>query len=938
MEGSIINFVIVVGKINIYSFSSWQPCILNLSHKEIERSAQLHLYLFIFLQIIATATTRLNKGDNMNNAKPKQKFLPFREITLNSRPLVKRAITFSCDGELAVAADDSVHILVPEFPDILKRREEKEKKRQEANGSATAADNAAEDSSSDEDPDENPYESYRIGVRAQYSEGSLHMPVSYPPLDPRINKELFATANIPFPYDNTTTTEDVSENEDENNGEDGEGDEKDEDDDEEEDEDDEDDEEDAESDVYDSEEDDDNEGSESLRPANRPFGAGYGPITGVGSSMNHVVCMAWSPSGLGINRRPILAILTGAGVVAMYGDSGALANILPRANEGMIQRRVLNSWIVLWGVGERLMVPGQQDAMSENIRGIAWAREISPGQALLATINDVKEIAIICVQTTWTRPDDKAKGPASEESNSRNETSTEAGDRGTGSMPDDSKQRLTWQVNEVARFKADGPHPKGDMMDPHWVPHGTSFGLNWSPWLETDGSRICVLSFIDRNYVGFRKITMKTPWVRGVLPEIQVGDKDTYGKCLYMSTDSFVEFEDARQIWTQGPVKTLRGLIATPFHLKPFEVTLVGGPDFDFTPHTPGDCGTVYSDDKIDPPSYNPIVDLIVHPPNPSEQPPMPLFSLIRMSATATNDDWYQTNIRPVADSTTTDTPQWARDIAQKLEIAIPADMHLRRSYDEDDSDSGSNSEELDSDSDSEDDDVEVDPALMDGSENSDEEDPAIPTGPEIHPHRFRMHGLTISPGGGAMAVLASAHSTQHPERGGWHTIRSSVYFSCKRHHSVVSPSPLPPALTTEARLFEYLYGGGPPVPGITVPAPAIDPYGQNTRLKALLGPAVDNQTCDLCQMPLTPVNPAANTASSMSFVGCEKGHVFSKCATSGLAVQVPGVTRSCGACGLRTMRGEIMATRVLDYSSREAVVSEMQDGVCGRCGGKFLN
>ena len=82
-------------------------------------------------------------------------------------------------------------------------------------------------------------------------------------------------------------------------------------------------------------------------------------------------------------------------------------------------------------------------------------------------------------------------------------------------------------------------------MDPDWVPSGTSFGLNWGPWLQTGDTRTCVLSFTDRNYVGFRKITVTDRWVRGELPSVKVEAKDTYGMCVHLSADAFVEFEEA---------------------------------------------------------------------------------------------------------------------------------------------------------------------------------------------------------------------------------------------------------------------------------------------------------------------------------------------------------------------------------------------------------
>lgn len=61
----------------------------------------------------------------------------------------------------------------------------------------------------------------------------------------------------------------------------------------------------------------------------------------------------------------------------------------------------------------------------------------------------------------------------------------------------------------------------------------------------------CLMSFIDRNYVGFRKITVKTPWVRGEVPQIEVDKEDIFGKCLHLATDAFVEFENAVSCYGQ---------------------------------------------------------------------------------------------------------------------------------------------------------------------------------------------------------------------------------------------------------------------------------------------------------------------------------------------------------------------------------------------------
>lgn len=352
-------------------------------------------------------------------------FLPLREITLPSRPFVnQRAIAFSCDGELAIVADDSVYVLVPELPDFLTRRKEREQKALAiAQGLRVPDDDDA--SSSEGEGEDKGFQSWRVNARAQYSEESKHMAVSYPPLDPLINKELFEHFGLPYAAARGTFTKSFDEKSDGSLGED-----------------DDDDDDDDDMDDDDDEDDDDGDGdilggnglgsSNGRFRTDRPFGAGYGPITGTGSTMNHVVSVAWSPSGLGVNRRPILAVLTSAGVVGMYGDGPGLESSGTRPNEYMLPRRTLASWMVLWGVGERLMVPGQQSEISENIQGIAWAKLIAPGQALLATINDVREVAIISVQSLTV---------------------------GVGGATD----RFVWAVREMARFRAEGPHPKGDV-------------------------------------------------------------------------------------------------------------------------------------------------------------------------------------------------------------------------------------------------------------------------------------------------------------------------------------------------------------------------------------------------------------------------------------------------------------------------------------------
>lgn len=487
--------------------------------------------------------TKTEIYSSLTTTPQKTKFLPLREINLHSRPLAKRGIGLSCDGELAVAADDSVHVFVPEFPDLprqlqdriarrqLRRRQRGELSRMmNANGDSSVTGSSAgrrrgmggeeeegedvsetdggrdemdvdhpggkaneqgddgregegeeeEDDEESEDEDEPP-----TNLRAQYSEGSRHMPVSYPPLDPRMNRELFYNLGLVFPYDQVQGDDLGGEEDDDEEDEDGGGESKDRrkknsagpgagagrrtsrrssvggDEEDEEEEDGEDDEEEDGDEVL-------NEDGEVISGRanipNRPFGAGYGPITGVGSSMNHVVCMSWSPSGLGVNRRPILAVLTGSGTLAMYGDGNTSGNILPRANEGMLQHRELTSWEVLWGVGERLLVPGQQEDVAENLRGFTWAKEIAPGQALLATVNDLLEVAILSVQSVY-----RADGEGIARGDGKGtEGKSQSRVPGVG-------ERLVWLVQEIVRFEAKGPHPRGDVSFFVWA----ALGLMW---------------------------------------------------------------------------------------------------------------------------------------------------------------------------------------------------------------------------------------------------------------------------------------------------------------------------------------------------------------------------------------------------------------------------------------------------------------------------
>lgn len=169
-------------------------------------------------------------------------------------------------------------------------------------------------------------------------------------------------------------------------------------------------------------------------------GAGTSIIGGTGSSMNHVVALEWSPPGLGRNLRPVLAVLTGVGSLAVYGDGahlpfGSAAKPWKVLGQGALggAARNLEGWLALWAVGENFVVPGQEEyGYGEFVRAFAWCREIGPGRALLAYVNDLRELVVVCVGTRFR-------------------------------TTEDGLDEAVWNVQEVLRMEAAGPHGQPDV-------------------------------------------------------------------------------------------------------------------------------------------------------------------------------------------------------------------------------------------------------------------------------------------------------------------------------------------------------------------------------------------------------------------------------------------------------------------------------------------
>lgn len=159
-------------------------------------------------------------------------------------------------------------------------------------------------------------------------------------------------------------------------------------------------------------------------------------------------------------------------------------------------------------------------------------------------------------------------------------------------------------------------------------------------------------------------------------------------------------------------------------------------------------------------------------------------------------------------------------------------------------------------------------------SEDDDDDDPDQPerTTPQIHPYRFRFWGLALSPGGGSTAALISRYSTQYPDRRGM----SQLFFGWRRSSGADTESPSRQTglkLTTEGRVWEWMYGGGPNVVEPISNTAAMDPsLSHRSDLGELFQDVKANQKCVFCDEKLRNDNYEARCANNHSF-GKYKSH-----------------------------------------------------------------
>lgn len=227
---------------------------------------------------------------------------------------------------------------------------------------------------------------------------------------------------------------------------------------------------------------------------------------------------------------------------------------------------------------------------------------------------------------------------------------------------------------------------------------------------------------------------------------------------------------------------------------------------------------------------------IIVHHPDREHKPSVPWYSLVRLSATAKNLDWFQTTLpEEVAPF-----PQWAETISEQAARLVSRATALDGVDSDDESESESDHDP----------DIEMD---------KDNNEPAI----QVHPHRFRFWGLASSPGDRCTAVLATKHSTQHPDRRGLSTIHFGWQISAEEGEP--QPRPISRHLTTEGRAWEWMYGLGDVVPGTASDKQTATTF-RHSPLRDFFKEVALNPTCVFCDTKMRLVD---NNAV------CENEHAF---------------------------------------------------------------
>ena len=152
-----------------------------------------------------------------------------------------------------------------------------------------------------------------------------------------------------------------------------------------------------------------------------------------------------------------------------------------------------------------------------------------------------------------------------------------------------------------------------------------------------------------------------------------------------------------------------------------------------------------------------------------------------------------------------------------------------------------------------------------DDEESEDEEMGGVEDGTiYVHPHRFRFWAIAASPGGGSTAVLYSRHSTLHSDK----KPASHVFFGWYVADEEGSGQKIATdGLTTEGRLWEWMYGNGEDVPGMTFARENVAAV-RDTPLRKKFDKVLAALKCVFCESKLERQDKD---------VVCSNGHSFCK-------------------------------------------------------------
>ena len=253
----------------------------------------------------------------------------------------------------------------------------------------------------------------------------------------------------------------------------------------------------------------------------------------------------------------------------------------------------------------------------------------------------------------------------------------------------------------------------------------------------------------------------------------------------------------------------------------------------------------------------------MVHPPSLSQSTSTPAFTLVRLSATSENDDWHQTNLPlPPNPETHEREPRWATEIEQSVQHQLPRILAFQMIYNPE------TAEQEDDNDDDLDDDLDYGSYAGSDKDGGGDDDIAgmrgLDTADQVHTTRMRIWGLASSPGHGVTAVFVTPHSTLKPERITFGGVKCKVLFG--RHVRTADADDLPPLkkLSTEAKMWEWMYGEGPPVPGFD----AGGDRASDTTVKRRAAQVARSRLCPFCETPIAPGRMGS---------ACAKGHVFGK-------------------------------------------------------------